>query len=72
MKFEIWREGYNMNGGYSDATFIGYSYGETFKEAVLFWYSRNPDKAFNFDPKNLTDWGCRLYDNETAARSTFG
>lgn len=31
----------------------------------------NPDR-WDYDPNNLTDWGCRLFDNEESARESFG
>ncbi len=30
-----------------------------------------PDR-WDYDPSNLTDWGCRLFDNEEDARKSFG
>ena len=66
--FEIWSEGYIITGGRGTALFHGKIKANSFKEAcdILF----DDDKFYN--PKNLTYWGCRLFDNEIDARKSFG
>ena len=66
--FEIWSEGYIITGGSGTAQLHDKIKANSFKEAcdILF----NGDQFYN--PKNLTYWGCRLFDNETDARKAFG
>ena len=66
--FEIWSEGYAITGGRGKALFHGKIKATSFKEAcdILF----DDDKFYN--PENLTYWGCKLFDNETDARKSFG
>ena len=68
MKYEIWSEGYIIQGGSSGAIFFGCEEADTFQEAC--------DKHFLdnkfYSSRGLTYWGCRLYDNESDARKSFG
>lgn len=84
-EYEIWMEGYVIQGNDSNATFIGKAKGETFKDACMnFEY---PDNIFfnetvivkkgdklkldaHYDEPTI--WGCRLFDNEKDARASFG
>jgi hypothetical protein len=68
--YEIWMEGFCLNGGRSQASRVGTSKGRTFREAVLAWFEKHPTSTFNQD--NLTDWGCGLFQTEAEARSSFG
>ena len=71
--FEIWIEGYlctGMEGKPSTAQFLGTEKANSFREAVLIYYVRNPSRTFV--PEKLEDWGCRLFDNEYDARKSFG
>lgn len=67
-KYEIWSEGYACTGDWSPAFLMGVEDAETFKEACICRFKG--DK--NFDSVRLTYWGCRLFDNETEARKTYG
>ncbi len=76
-KFEIWEEGYlatGMGGTPSRAHKIGEVSAETFQQACntlcspAWWQSKHG----NYNPDRLTVWGCRLFDNETDARKSFG
>ena len=71
MIYSIWMEGYSATGNFSRASFLGSFEAVSFKEAC--------DKAIiggrfdqYYDRKELTVWGCRLYDNEYEARKGFG
>lgn len=68
MKYEIWSEGYVCTGERSGAIFHTIVEAHSFKEAC--------DKYFqddlSYNPKRLTFWGCKLFDNETDARKRFG
>ena len=70
--FHIWAEGYQVNEGRSRATFMGQAPGETFAEACATLAEQNPEFSKHFDPERLTYWGCRLFENEQAARASFG
>lgn len=68
-KYTIWSEGFNTTGHSGKAIVMAHDIeASSFEEACL--------KAFKddkfFDEKNLTYWGCRLFDNETEARESFG
>ena len=73
-KWEIWMEGYmvsGMEGVPGEAQKIGEVEAATFQEAcdrinsLRGWQGR-------YDRDRLTVWGCSLYDNEAAARRSFG
>ena len=71
MKYEVWREGYHIQGGDAPtgATKVGEVEANSFREAC--------DKlllgdSFAYDRVTLTDWGCQLFDNEADARKRFG
>ena len=66
--WEIWEEGYRVNGGSGTAVFRGRVEAPTFREACEKFYKG--DKLF--DPERLTLWGCRIFDNEADARRSFG
>lgn len=72
MKFQIWAEGYRVNGDQSDATLFGEEDAPDFESACRSYADANPKWADHFDPARLTYWGCRLFDNEADARKTFG
>jgi len=69
--FEVWMEGYAATGHSSKATFYGLYQAKTFKDAVI-EAVRSCLEELPFDEENLAYWGCKFYDNEPAARSTFG
>ena len=68
MEFEIWSEGYSITGDRGTASLHGTSKAKNFKDACTKFFNIN----HLYDPDDLTYWGCRLYDNETDARETFG
>lgn len=76
--FPIWIEGSATNGeGRVAARYEGEWPGETFAEACAAWAKqKDAGPAYRgmdlFDPQRLTWWGCRLFDNEAAARKVFG
>lgn len=84
--FEIWMEGFSATGQSQDAQFIGKANGETFEDACRnFKYPKDSkdwqgkiiihegDKLkFDMYYGYPTIWACRLYDNETDARKSFG
>lgn len=66
--YEIWQEGFQITGNSSPAIFVAIIKANSFKDAC--------DKHFKdnelYNPKNLTVWGCKLFNNERQARKNFG
>lgn len=73
-QFDIWSEGYVDNGGRSDATYFGVYMAKSFDDAVQIYIDSNPNysKFFSKSEGHWSFWGCRLFDNETEARKSFG
>lgn len=70
--YNIWCEGYRATGESSGATFLGYAEGTSLKDACINLAQQDSSFASYFDANRMTYWGCRIYDNEYDARSTFG
>jgi hypothetical protein len=70
-EFEIWVEGYAVTGNREKASLLGKEIAETWDEAVCAYMNKNPDRIRK-DFRGYTNWGCRLFDNETDARKSFG
>lgn len=66
-KYEIWVEGFLINGGSGRACFYGIHEGKNFKEACIRCFKDHT----TFDKDRLTLWGCRIFDNEADARRNF-
>ena len=72
-KYEVWMEGYSVQGNDAGAELISVVTADTFKEAcTLAWTDNDGNVKSSFDPERLTFWGCRLFDNENEARKNFG
>lgn len=69
-EFEIWQEGYQCSGNASPAHLIGSARGATFHKACENYFEKHPDPLYNAGANTV--WGCRLFDNEQDARSSFG
>ncbi|MEO3947605.1 hypothetical protein [Gorillibacterium sp. CAU 1737] len=73
-RYEIWSEGFADSRDRGQAYRLGYGEGATFREACMAFM--NADKEHlqlrYFNGKELTYWGCRLFDNEVDARKSFG
>lgn len=71
-RFNIWAEGYAATGerGYATRLAAGVP-GDTFADAVARW-AESAGQMRWVDLDHLTYWGCRLYDNEAAARKRYG
>lgn len=70
--YEIWRGGYRCSGmeAPEKASKLGKQEAESFQEACdLFCKLEKPGY---YNSKNLTLWGCGLYDNEVDARKFLG
>jgi hypothetical protein len=85
--FEVWIEGFQSMDGNATASYIGSYSGETFNDALLkaadedkpaddrgvvFKKLYLDKQVFNNGNVLYTDWGRRLYNNETDARGCFG
>jgi hypothetical protein len=74
-KIEIWSEGYlatGMEGIPAPAHLHGVIEAENLREACE--KLAEADEGFKgyFNAKNMSYWGCRLFDNEADARKSFG
>lgn len=70
--FTIWAEGYACTGQSSPAFLLGIVEAETFEQACVELANTTPEIRKYFDQKRNTFWGCRLFDNESDARNSFG
>ncbi len=68
---EIWSEGFAATGQSGQAYSWGSVKASTLQEACNKLALLNPEFARYYDTKKLTYWGCRLFDNEQAARVSF-
>lgn len=79
-RYEIWSEGFQATGGGGTATLHGKVKAKSFEEAILKFALEHESffELLDYRPNNnsvgsdYTYWGCRLYDNESEARSAFG
>jgi len=69
--WNVWMEGFRATGESGPATFCGTFPGKTFAEACTNWNKEEGTPGY-FNAKQLTYWGCCLYDNEIDARRSFG
>ena len=69
---EVWCEGFSATGQSGPATFWGSTLARDFPEACKKLAVQKPKFKDYFDPEHMTWWGCRLYDNATDARRSFG
>lgn len=70
--FDIWCEGYAATGQSSGATVLGHCEGINFKEACKNLAKKDNEFARYFNEERMTYWGCRLYDNGSDARKSYG
>jgi hypothetical protein len=71
--FDIWSEGYAATGERAGAHYHGCARGVDFRDACVRFFRRQPERdAQYFDARRLTYWACKLFDNESAARRSFG
>lgn len=76
-EYEIWTEGYRATGEEQNASLLGKASGFSFKEACDAFHAQldEPKKniwSYHPDSGTWSVWGCRLFDNETDARKSFG
>lgn len=77
--YTLWVEGYVANQEHGTAKYLGSWTAETFDDAVKLWCTKkNPtgneygSLRYDFHTKAWSVWGCRIFDNEVAARARFG
>lgn len=70
--WEIWAEGYITNGDRSRAMLLTTVEAETFQEACDKHFAIMDPTNYYYDSKELRYWACRLFDNGTDARRSFG
>lgn len=70
--FEIWSEGYVVTGNSAGAYYHGSIRAETFREACIKFAEQNSEFKKYFDSDKMTYWGCKLFNNGTDARKSFG
>lgn len=74
--YALWVEGFSATGERGTAKFLGTYTADTLDDAVKKWNSRkNFDRRFGALVQCngfWTVWGCRIFDNEHAAREAFG
>jgi hypothetical protein len=70
--FQIWSEGYSATGQSSGAINFGSESGKTFQEACDKFFAKDPRHRGYYNSESLTYWACKLYDNESDARRSFG
>jgi hypothetical protein len=73
--YDIWSEGFRASGDHGTAQCLGTEVARSFSEAcwkffVLKASENDPSRCYDFERN--TYWDCRLFDNEEAARATFG
>jgi hypothetical protein len=70
--YEIWSEGFAATGERGTAMLHGTEEGDSFQDACDKLAKRDSEFAKDYDSKTLAYWGCRLFNNEAAARKEFG
>lgn len=68
----IYAEGFAATGQAGQAQRIGTAPGATLREAADNLAKMDPDFAHYYNPKTLTYWGCKLFDNLADAQRSFG
>ena len=70
--FDIWMEGYAITGNHSNASFVGRFKGIDFLDACKNSMKEDEEADKYYNEKNNTYWGCKLFNNESDARKSFG
>ncbi len=75
--YELWMEGYVINGNRGTAQFLGCYTASSFRNAVLIYFDleyleKDELETDMIDIDTLSYWGCRIFDSEQEARKTFG
>lgn len=73
--YSLWSEGYSATGGSATAQFEGIFEGTSFNDACDNWAKTLEQPEYyrpGTDKSRPSYWGCRIFDNETDARKSFG
>ena len=68
----IWMEGYAVTGGKDTAQIIASRVAESFEDAIAQERAKGNLNIKIDEQGTPSIWGCRLFDNETDARKSFG
>ncbi len=63
-RYQIWQEGFKIGNIIQEAEYHGEAEGKDFEQACLKYFKNDP----NFNYRNLTFFGCKLFNNENDAR----
>lgn len=75
LRFDIWMEGFSVTGGRGAAAYMDTVEASDFPSACQQLADRFEAEGRDFgdyDPEDLSFWGCRLFPSEAEARKTFG
>jgi hypothetical protein len=68
---EVWSEGFRVMSEQGGVTYHGKFNAACLKDACDMLAAQDPVFKRNYDPLALTHYGCKLFDNEAAARASF-
>ena len=68
---QIWMEGYRATGEHDVAQLIAAYNAKDFDAAMKLYMQDNPGDV-TVDERGYTIWACKLYNNQTDARKSFG
>jgi len=72
-RWEVWVEGWAASGEqHATAQLLGMTDAGTFQEACAAMLKATGSDIRLYNPERNSYWGCRLFDNEQAARKAFG
>jgi hypothetical protein len=70
---DIWAEGFKSAGVSGEAVFCGtVPSGLSLKKSCRKLAEEDPAFSDYFNSSKMTYWGCKIFDNEKAARKSFG
>lgn len=70
-KFNLWMEGYRATCEECDATYLGEYEAESFEDACNA-YAQDKGVTLDTYAGRISNWGCRIFDNEADARKSYG
>lgn len=76
MIFDIYEEGFCINGGSAQAHYIGCAHGKTFLDACKNYIKEHPNSGEirkDYDGNQFAcNWGCRWFPSLSEAQKSFG
>ena len=78
MQYTLWIEGFAATGESGQAQDLGVWEGENLDAAIMNWVNSNSERdisiyyRYNEQTGYHLWWGCRIFDNESDARRSFG